>query len=157
MIPRFSRGNVYNQSMFRFYKPIEVRFSDLDVLGHVNNARYLTYMEQARVAYFRMLRLRKPNEPRVGFILASAHIDFRRPILMDSQVRVGVRVTRLGNKSFTMAYRLEDAVSGEVFATAETVQVSFDYAKQRSIPLPDAWRHAMASFEGIPPFEESRA
>ena len=142
--------------MFRFYKPVEVRFSDLDVLGHVNNARYLTYMEQARVAYFRMLRLRKPNEPRVGFILASAHIDFQRPILMDSQVRVGVRVTRLGNKSFTMAYRLEDAVDGAIFATAETVQVSFDYEKQRSIPLPDVWRQAMASYEGLPPYEEPR-
>ena len=142
--------------MYRFYKPIEVRFSDLDVLGHVNNARYLTYMEQARVGYFRLLGLRKPNEPRVGFILASAHIDFRRPILMDSQVRVGVRVVRLGNKSFTMDYTLEDAAGGPPFATAQTVQVSFDYETQRSIPLPDEWRQAIAAYEGIPPYEEPR-
>ncbi len=140
--------------MFHFYQPITVRFSDLDLLGHVNNARYLTYMEQARIGYFAHLHLRRLRDPDVRFILADAHVAFRRPIFLDDEVRVGVRVTRLGNKSFTMHYRIEDASGDTVFATGETVQVCYDYQGQRAIPLPEAWRQRIAAFEDIPAFAE---
>ncbi len=137
--------------MFRFYHPVTVRFSDLDLLGHVNNARYLTYMEQGRVAYFRHLGLRRAGELTFGFILAHAAVDFLRPIRLDAQVRVGVRVARLGRKSFTMAYRLEQPESGVVYATGETVQVTYDYQQEQTVPIPEAWRQIIARFEGIPP------
>ena len=140
--------------MCRFYKAIEVRFGDLDALGHVNNARYLTYMEQARIGYFAHLRLRRLRDPDVSFILADAHIAFLRPLFLDDKVRIGVRVVRLGNKSFTMHYRFEDADGKIVFATGETVQVCYNYKQQCTIPLPPAWRQRIAEFESIPAFAQ---
>ncbi len=145
-----ARRKGYNLSMFHYYKPIEVRFGDLDSLGHVNNARYLTYMEQARIGYFHHLGLWWPRVmPKVGLILADAQVTFRRPILLENKVKVGVRIPRLGNKSFPMEYRLEDAESGELFATGQTVQVCYDYQAQRTIPIPDEWRRVIAAFEGF--------
>ncbi len=136
---------------FRFYHPIEVRYSDLDTQGHVNNARYLTYMEQGRVGYLFHLGLWKPRVmPDVGIILAEIRVEFKQPILFGQPVRIGVRVPRLGNKSFPMQYRLEDAESGALLATGESIQVCFDYRHQRTIPIPPTWRQAIAAFEGLP-------
>ncbi len=135
---------------FRFYYPIEVRYGDLDPQGHVNNAKYLTYIETARIAYVKQLGLFTGDSfQELGVIVADAHINFRRPILFGQTVRVGACVSRLGNKSFTMEYRIEDAQSGEELANASTVLVSFDYHANQSIPIPAQWRTVIAQFENL--------
>lgn len=137
-------------SDFRFYQPIDVRYGDLDPQGHVNNAKYLTYLEQARIAYFKALGLwRGGSWLDLGVILADAHLTYRAPILFDCQVRVGARVVRLGNKSLTMINRLDDAGDGREFATAVTVLVAYDYRKNSSILIPEDWREKIAAFEGL--------
>ncbi len=141
---------------FRYVHAIEVRYGDLDPQGHVNNARYLTYMEQARVGYLLHLGLWDGRSfLDIGIILAEARVTFRRPIHLGQQVQVGVRVARLGNKSFLIRYRLTEATTGEVFAEAETVQVCYDYRTGSTIPIPPKWREVVAAFEGIPLREES--
>ncbi len=140
---------------FRYHHLIEVRYGDLDPQGHVNNARYLTYMEQARVGYLLHLGLWDGQSfLDIGIIIAEARVTFRRPIHLGQQVRVGVRVSRLGNKSFPIQYRLEDAATGDLLAEGETIQVCYDYHSGRTVPIPEAWRQTIAAFEGIPPREE---
>jgi acyl-CoA thioester hydrolase len=133
---------------YHFYYPVEIRFSDLDPLGHVNNARYLTYLEQARIAYFQHLGLwTGVSFIDIGIILADVQITFRAPILYQQKVQAGVRVARLGNKSLTMEYCLEEQANGFELATASTVLVSYDYRTNSSIPIPDSWRSRMEEFE----------
>lgn len=142
----------YNLAMpdFRFYHPIEVRYGDLDPQGHVNNAKFMTYMEQARVNYIRNLGLWDgASFLHIGFILAEARVTFLSPILFTQQVRVGVRVSRLGNKSLDMEYRIEDVQSGQELATGSSVQVAYDYRLAKTIPLPDNWRQAIREFENL--------
>ena len=143
----------YNEGMspYGFYQSIEVRYGDLDPQGHVNNASYLTYLEQARIGYIRHLGLwRGGSFLDIGIILADAHLTFRAPILFGEQVRVGVRVIRLGNKSLTMEYVLEEASDHTEFATASSVLVTYDYRTGQTIPVPTEWRQAIALFEGLP-------
>jgi acyl-CoA thioester hydrolase len=136
---------------FNFYHPIEVRYGDLDPQGHVNNARYMTYMEQARIEYVRQSGLWDGNSFQdIGIILADAQITFHAPILYAQSVQVGVRVTRLGNKSMTMAYRIEETQTGQSFASGSTVIVTYDYHTERTIPIPERWRQIIAQLEGIP-------
>lgn len=135
---------------FHFYHPIEVRYGDLDPQGHVNNACYLTYMEQARIAYIQQLGLWKGGSfLDVGIILADAQVTFKEPIQFGQAVRVGVRVTRLGRKSLTMEYQIEDARDGRPLATGASVLVAYDYRQERSLPVPDDWRLVLSEFEGI--------
>ncbi len=135
---------------FRFYHPIEVRYGDLDPQGHVNNARYLTYMEQARVEYIHRLGLWDGKSfTSIGIILADAQVSFHLPILFGQAIRVGVRVSHLGNKSMKMEYRLEDAQNGHMLAAGSTVLVTYDYQAGSTIPVPDRWRKAIASYEGM--------
>jgi acyl-CoA thioester hydrolase len=135
---------------FNFYHPIEVRYGDLDPQGHLNNAKYLTYMEQARIAYIKRLRLWGSGSfMDIGIILADAQITFLAPVLFAQPVQVGVRVTRLGNKSLTMIYRLEDAGTGAELATGTTVLVAYDYHSGQTIPVPDSWRRTITEFERL--------
>ena len=147
-----SRGGEYNPAMpdFRFYHPIEVRYGDLDPQGHVNNARYLTYFEQARVAYIRHLGLWNGGSFKdFGVILAEAKLTFLAPVVFGQPIRAGVRVTKLGNKSLTMEYILEDVESGKGLCSGSAVLVAYNYHRAETIPVPETWRAALRAFEGL--------
>ena len=143
----------YNQGMsrFGFYQPIEVRYGDLDPQGHVNNASYLTFIEQARIAYIRHLGLwRGGSFLNLGIIPADVHLTFSAPLLFGEAVQVGSRVSRLGNKSLTMEHVVEEATTHTEFATASTVLVAYDYRTGQAIHIPAEWRQVIARFEGLP-------
>jgi acyl-CoA thioester hydrolase len=133
---------------FRFYHPVEVRYGDLDPQGHVNNARYLTYLEQARVAYLVKTGLWDGHSfDEIGIILADIQVTFLASIRFGDPVRVGVRISRLGSKSIDMDYLIEDAQTHKELARAKSVLVAYDYNRRESISIPDIWRHGIASFE----------
>jgi acyl-CoA thioester hydrolase len=135
---------------YNFYHPIEVRYGDLDPQGHLNNAKYLTYMEQARIHYVEHLGLWDGGSfMDIGLILAKVEITFHAPVLFGQQVRVGMRTTTLGNKSMDMAYTIEDVQTGQKLATSTSVQVAYDYRKGQSIPIPNTWRQVINDFENL--------
>lgn len=135
---------------FRFYHPIEIRYGDLDPQGHVNNSRYLTYMEQARIAYIQHLGLWKGGSfLDIGIILADVQVTFLAPILFGEQIRVGLQVTRLGNKSISMEYIIDESQSGQEYASGSTVVVAYDYSDYCTIPIPEHWRKTITSFENL--------
>jgi acyl-CoA thioester hydrolase len=139
-----------SMDLFRYYCPITVRYADLDPQGHVNNARYLTYIEQARMGYMLELGLwDRKSFLDIGIILAEARITYRAPILLGQAVQVGVRVVRIGSKSLDMAYVLVDKDSEGVLAQASTILVAYDYRQARSINVPPDWRSAIQQFEGL--------
>jgi len=135
---------------FHFYHLIEVRYGDLDPQGHVNNAKILTYLEQARVFYLKHLKLWEGGSfLDIGIILADVHLTFRKAIQFGDPVRVGVRITRIGNKSMTSEYRIEDGRDASEFATGTSVLVAYDYHNNRSVPIPEEWRKAILQLEGL--------
>ena len=136
---------------YHFSYPIEVRYGDLDPQGHVNNAIFLTYFEQARINYLINLGLFNKIQSflDVGFILADAQVTFLASVFFGMDVRVEVQVTRLGNKSLSMAYRMLNGDSGPELATAKTVLVTFDYHNNETIRIPELWREKISAFEGL--------
>jgi acyl-CoA thioester hydrolase len=128
---------------FDFVFRDEVRFRDLDGMGHVNNAVFLTYMESARLAYFQSLGL--GGNPLEGMILARAEVDFRSPIALGEQVEVGSRTGRIGTKSFDLEQVVQ--ADGRVAAEGKFVLVAYDYTTNRSQELPAEWREIL---QGVP-------
>jgi acyl-CoA thioester hydrolase len=123
---------------FDFVHRETVRFRDVDSMGHVNNAVFLTYLEEARIAFLLPLGAEVSS-----MILARVEIDFRAPLRMGDEVEIGVRPANVGTKSFELEYevRSRDLVAAE----AKTVIVSFDYESGRSIEVPESWREALAA------------
>ena len=133
---------------FRFYHPIEVRYGDLDAQGHVNNAKYLTYMEQARIQYMRHLGLWESDSfLDIGVIMAEVRLTFRAPVELGTPVQVGVRLVRMGNKSMEVEQVIENAHDGTVYASGTVVLVAYDYRTRKSIPIPEKWRKTVSEFE----------
>jgi acyl-CoA thioester hydrolase len=128
---------------YAFVHHDEVRFRDLDGMGHVNNAVFLTYMESARLAYSKSLGL--SGNPLEAVILARAEVDFRSPIELGEQVEVGVRASRLGTKSFDLEQEVR--ADGRLAAEGRFVLVAYDYTTMSSRELPEEWRELL---EGVP-------
>lgn len=125
-----------------FSHRIEVRFRDCDPMGHVNNAVYLTYLEQARFAHWRALwgfSLEGLPSGAPGVILARVEIDFRKPARYGDMLDVRIGLVAIGRTSFTYEYEVLDA-SGALVASARTVQVMYDYTASRPVPVPDMIR-----------------
>lgn len=131
---------------FRCVVPITVRFRDCDALGHVNNAVYFTYLEEAR---FRWLRdVFTGGFAEQAIILADAKCSFRASAKTGDELEVGIRVERIGRSSFTHRYRIERVADRVVIAEAESVAVGFDYGTQKPRELGEAFRAAVEKHQG---------
>lgn len=121
---------------------LEIRFSDIDALGHVNNAVYLSYFEQARIQFFNQFGGRKWNWAEDGLLLARNEVNYLKPLLLHDQAHIEIRCTHVGTKSFTLAYRLyRKAASGNELCTEGlSVLVCYNYLTKTSIAIPDLWR-----------------
>jgi acyl-CoA thioester hydrolase len=127
---------------FRFTHQVEVRFRDLDLLGHVNNAVYHTYLESARLAWW--MHVSGSHTLRdIAMILARTEIDYRRAARLGQRLRVGVRCVSLRRASFVLALRVVDAGDGALVAEARKVLAYYDYAAQRSLRIPAELRAAI--------------
>ena len=136
---------------FRFHHPVEVRYGDLDPQGHVNNAKHLTYFEQARIAYMIELGLFTKDQSfmEIGVILADVHITYLAPIYFGEQIKVGVHIAKLGTKSMTWNQNIVDAKTGKELAKGEVVMVTYDYKEEKTINIPHEWREKIKHFEGL--------
>ena len=122
---------------------IEVRFCDLDGLGHINNAHYLSYIELARTRFYEALGLGEPfqNGDPIALILARSEIDYLKQAKLTDRLRCEVWLEKIGNKSFVQGYELTHRSDPrEVYAQAKAVLVWFDYKKNSSCPIPKAVR-----------------
>ena len=137
-------------SIFKHKTPIEIRFADVDAFGHVNNARFLTYIEMARVKYFDEIVDWGYDWSKEGIILARAEVDYVQPILFKDELFVYTRCSRLGRKSFDLEYQLVVFKEGKEILKADacTVMVAFDYRNHQSIEVPAGWREAIVKYEG---------
>jgi len=123
------------------------RFRDTDAMGHINNAVYVTYLEVARQEYWRAFS-GDEDYRRVPFILAGVQIDFRSEALVSETLEIGIRCDWIGTKSFAFGYEIREKRSGRLVAEATSVQVCYDYAAKRSIPVPDDLRRTFEKYEG---------
>jgi acyl-CoA thioester hydrolase len=129
---------------FRFDIELPVRYRDMDALGHVNNAVYATYIEQARIDYIdRVVEVRAED---LQMAMVHIDLDFQQQVTMaDDYVTIGCRVDELGDSSIHMAYRVEAGDEGKTAVTGESVQVAFD--GESASPIPDTWRESIEAFE----------
>ena len=145
-------------STFHFIHPLQIRYGDLDPQWHLNNAHTVILFEQGRFAYLLKLGLWDGKDFfNLGLIVADLHVSYLAPVLFDQNVQVAVRIARIGNKSLTMEYSLEDRDTGQPLAKAETIMVAYDYHTHQSIPVPEDWRKKIREFEKmVEPSPESR-
>ena len=115
---------------------MEVRFRDLDALGHVNNAVLLTYVEQARLRWWEDFLLGRSFKDH-GFLIARTEIDYRKPIFFHDSIRVELRCHQIGTSSFSLGFLVLREKDDVVLAEGQTVQVMLDFKTNRPRPISD--------------------
>lgn len=134
-----------------FRHRLEVRFRDCDPMGHVNNAVYLTYLEQARFAHWRAIwgfSFEGLPAGTPGVILARAEIDYRVPARYGDALEISIGLERIGRTSFAYTYEITDH-KGQVVATARSVQVMYDYALGKPSPLSEEMKSKLGEPEAV--------
>ena len=128
---------------------IKVRFSDLDAMRHVNNATYLTFIEEARIAYFNEVLGRDKSSLNYNAIVARIEIDYLQPINLGDKLEVLTRVLKMGNKSTDVENLIIIDRNGEQIAAASalTKLVAYDYKKLESIQIPGIIRDKIEAYE----------
>lgn len=136
---------------FNFSLPLQIRWSDLDPLGHVNNAVYITYFEIVRGHY--MLRACpgwdwKKDMFLIGNVTANFHHEL---LLTATEPTVNIRTSKIGNKSFVLEYAVTSKKDEKtiVHATGNTTQIMFDLKTRTTIEIPEWVREALAAFDGL--------
>ena len=122
------------------YSP-EIRFGDIDAMGHVNNAVYLTFFEQARIHFFQVLADGKWDWNKHGILVAKNEINYVLPVFLTDKIDIRVSCTHVGNKSFTVTYEIYRGT--ELCAKGLSVLVCFNYMEKSSIAVPEIWREKL--------------
>jgi acyl-CoA thioester hydrolase len=129
--------------------PIQIRFSDVDRLDHVNNACYLSFFELGRVHYFNQVLNRHVDWNSRGFVLARTEIDHLQPIFLNDEVYCCTRVEKIGNKSLLILNLILKKAGTDWLecARGSGVLVATDYVNKQSIEVPVEWRNLIKDFE----------
>jgi len=138
------------RSDFSFFVPLAARWGDMDALGHVNNAKFFTYDESARLDYFAALMKDDPkfwND--YGLILAHIEADFLAQLKPPAQLNIGFRIARLGRTSLGTEAAM--FLGDEVVAVTRATVVWFDYRQSVPLAVPEAVRNRIRAIEAVPP------
>ena len=138
-----------NYSKFKHKTPVQVRFADIDKMGHVNNAIFLSYFETARIKYFDEVVGERIDWTVKGMILAKSIVDYKKPIFQNDTLQVYSSVTKIGNKSFEISGVIVKIKNGkeEIAASSVITLVCFDYQKSETIIIPDDWKKQLLTYE----------
>ena len=128
---------------------VALRFSDMDSFGHVNNACFLTYFEEARIKYIDDIVGWKYGWAKTGIILAHSETDFLIPVNFKDIILIKTCCSKIGTKSFTMLHQMLKIESEKEVpvSTAATVVVMYDYENNCSISVNEAWKIAIKKYE----------
>ena len=122
--------------------PVEIRFKDIDLAGHVHNSVYLSYFEQARMMLFAEFVSDDWDWKSKGLILARNEIDYILPVHLGDKIHISIECDYIGTKSFTLSYRLfseDDKKNQLVHTTGRSILVCMDYNAQKTIPVYKEW------------------
>ena len=136
---------------FNFSYPIQMRWNDLDALGHVNNALYVSYFEIARGG-FMLKAVPEWDWTKHMFLIANVNVDFKKELLLTAtKPLVHVRTSKIGGKSFVLEYAITSQKGDETIlhATGSTTQIMFDTKARTTIEVPDWVRESLQGFDAI--------
>ena len=130
---------------------VYVRFCETDSGGHVNNASYFFYFEEARTRFFKSLL---EQEDQINFILARAECDYVAQAFAAQTLTVKSSITHIGTKSFTIVHEIYEKSSQKLIAKARAIIVCFDFRQQKSVPISDELRAELTQYINVDSVQE---
>lgn len=134
---------------FKHTLPVQLRFSDVDQFGHVNNSVYFSLYDLAKTTYLNDVMAGKVDWRKNGIVVANVQANFFSPIFFTEKVAIQTVTTKIGNKSFTLLQRAINTETNEVKCVCQTVMVGYDIDTKQSQVIPEVCKEAICEFEGM--------
>ncbi len=132
---------------FRHRLPVQLRFNDIDALGHLNNSIYLQFMDLGKSAYFSAVMPDRIDWKRVNIVVVNINCDFFAPTYFHEPIEVFTTVTSISERSMRIEQRVINSVTGEVKCVGHTIMAGFDPLTAQGAPLDPSWVNAISAFE----------
>lgn len=132
---------------FRHELPVQIRFNDVDVIGHVNNSVLLSYFDLGKVSFFEAMGYKGVRSGDVDLVIVHVDVDYMIPVFMGDDIVVRTKVLSVGNKSVKLVQMLYDRRNDRVKCVCHTVMCGFDPSNNTSLPISDEWRKRIHAYE----------
>lgn len=132
---------------FKHFTPVQIRFSDVDQFGHVNNSVYFSLYDLAKTTYFKDV-LGQTEWGEQVVVVANINANFYQPVFFSDEMEIATTAIQLGNKSFTLMQHAIAKNTGEVKCECRTILVMYDLLTKEPMPIPQKYKDAMCQFEG---------
>lgn len=126
--------------------PIQIRFNDVDQMGHINNAVIMEYFDLGKSAYFDAVGI-PPEQGTFTIVIVHFEVDFSSQIRYHDNIHITTHCERVGNKSVTMIQQVVNSDNGTICATCRTVLSGYSRITNTSAPVPDEVRQTIECFE----------
>jgi len=133
---------------FKHKKKIQIRFGDIDLMGHANNGVQLSYLDLARIEYFEKVYGQVINWNETALIVAHLDIDYLSPIMLNDKIEVHTKIYKIGTKSVSLHQNIVDSKTGETKTKTSQVMVAFSSRIGESVKVPEALKIRICEFEG---------
>lgn len=137
-----------NPDLFHHSSPMQIRFNDVDVLGHMNNTVYFTLYDTAKADYFTTVKGEQMDWKHVDIVVANVNCAYIAPIFFGEKIEVLTACLSISEKSFKLIQMIREKDTLEPKSICETIMVSFDPEIQKAILMPEEWKRLLSSFEG---------
>lgn len=127
--------------------PAQIRFSDVDQFGHVNNSVYFALYDLAKTTYVKDVLGDSVDWRRMGIVVANINANFLLPVFFDDKIKIETATVHLGNKSFTLLQRAVTEDTDEVKCECKTVMVMFDLKEKQPMQIPDEFKAIIRDYE----------
>lgn len=134
---------------FKSSLPIQIRFNDIDAMGHINNNIYLSYFDLGKNTYFETVKGSGLSWIEGAIVIAHIEMDFFKPVFYQRKVAVDSKIVKVGEKSGVFFQQIRDMESNDIKCTCKSVFVYYDAEAGKSVPIPASWREAISKFEGV--------
>ncbi len=131
----------------KYFTKIQIRFNDIDLAGHVYNAKYQEFFDLGRVDYFNHVLGKLISWTGTGLVIASVKVDYKKPVYLEDKVEVVSNVVAVGDKSLEMFQQIFKNGQPEPVATGKTIMVCYNMKTKESMRIPDSWREKFKAAE----------
>lgn len=136
------------EETFKSSHPIQIRFNDIDALGHINNNVYLSYFDLGKITYFENLKSSYVSWTDGIIVVARLEVDFIQPVFYKETIAVDTKIVKVGTKSAVFLQQIRNTLTNEVKCRCTSVVVAYNPKAMSGMPIPDIWRQGMSEFEG---------
>ncbi len=135
---------------FNHSTPVQIRFNDIDIAGHVNNAVYQYYYDYGKLNYLDTVFKDLIEWDKFGFVLLNINIDYISPIYIHDKIIVETRIEQINNKSIVIKQIIREHNSKNdtgIKSVATSIMVAYNFIKKESFEIPEKWKNAVNNFE----------